>query len=214
MARATRVKDDPTPEYQGLADETDAEQYVQDLHAADPADQQVDTVDGELIEPTPEQRAAMARAADYVRGKGLGDGAATLIAHIAGSAVDTQELNVVIIEQMANRILNASSAAEVLDPFGTVHGRDLLNKPLWITGCQFLESTVDGDGFPWYVTFEVQDRATGQSVPVTVGGEKLVYKAAGIDLHGGWPIAAMITQEPSKRDPSRRINDLVPTANI
>jgi hypothetical protein len=209
MPKAAREKDAPTPEYDGLNTEAEAAQYVEDLHAADPQDSQLDTVEGQEAPYDPIVADAVRRAVAYVQSRRFGQATAEIIQYIASHAVDTAELNSVIMEQMALKILNAESADDVLDPFGTTKGRDLYNRPVWVTGCQFLDSTVEGEGFPWYVMLSVTDPKTKEVVPTTIGGEKLVIKAAGLDMHGGWPRTVMITFEVSKKDPTRKIHDLV-----
>lgn len=155
--------------------------------AADPADQELATVD-DVQEPRPVSMSpeAAQRAANYVQEKALGPSMTQIIVYIAGKAQSTAVLNAVIMEQMAERILNAESPDDILDPFATLKGRDLLGKPLNIVGCRFLEST-EAKGFPWYAALEVRDPQTGGIIPVTVGGEKLVPQAAGFDMRDAWP---------------------------
>lgn len=152
-----------------------------------PAD---DVIVGEVTEMS--QQAAQ-RAAAWVSGKGYGPNMTTIIQYIAANAQDTAELNAVIMEQMAIRILNAESPEEILDPFATVKGEDLVGVTLEIRGCMFLEGDKN-EGFPWYTTLTVFDGRTGREFPVTIGGEKLVPQVAGFDMHDAWPQVVKITE--------------------
>lgn len=143
-------------------------------------------VEGTVVE-------AAGRAANYVASRNLGPSTIALVQYIAANAADTAELNTVILEQMAAKILNAESPSDIVDPFGTMSGRDMYNRPLWITGCTFLESDYT-EGFPYYVSFAIQDQQTGSTSVVTVGGEKVCYQAAGFDMHDAWPQMLMICE--------------------
>jgi hypothetical protein len=164
-----------------------------DLSTVDVADadaQQVEVYqDGEpVVEgvPTSMTQQAARRAAEWVKSKGYGDAMGSIIRYIAANAQDTAELNAVIMEQMALRIINATSPEEILDPFATVKGEDLVGVPLEIRGAMFLEGDKN-EGFPWYVTLTVFDGRTQREFPVTIGGEKLVPQVAGFDMHDAWP---------------------------
>jgi hypothetical protein len=213
MARTRAAQSGSTPEYEGLSTEAEAAQYVEELRTATPGEAELDVVQGEYVEPDPAVAAAAKAAAKYVQERRFGAAMTQMVMYIVEHVMDTQDMNSVIVEQMALKILAAESPSDVLDPFGTAKGHDFYNKPLWVTGAQFLDSTVEGEGFPWYAMLNVQDPKSGEIVPTTVGGEKLVLKVAGLDMHGGWPCAVMITYEVSKKDPTRKIHDLVlPTA--
>jgi hypothetical protein len=187
MARTKQA--DPTP------DEQAAQEWADTLRntpgAATPAEEQQveraqareEVIEGHVLDMTQEQARV---AAEWVRMKRYGKAMTTIIQYIAANALDTSELNAVIMEQMATRILAASTMDDILDPFGTVKGKDLLDKPLYVAGCQFLISTV-GQGFPWYVAFEVVDQQTDSRQVVIVGGEKLVPQAAGLHMHNVFP---------------------------
>lgn len=160
------------------------------IDAIDPQAQQVEPYEGE--QPAQEGRVmdlsqeAAKRAAAWVKGKGYGPNMTEIIKYIAANAQDTAELNAVIMEQMAIRILNATSPEEILDPFATVKGEDLLGRALEIRGCMFLEGDKN-EGFPWYCTLTCYDAQHGREFPVTIGGEKLVPQVAGFDMHDAWP---------------------------
>jgi hypothetical protein len=140
-------------------------------------------IEGRILDATQEMAQL---AANWCRVKNYGPNMITIIQYIAAHAVDTAELNAIIMEQMAIRILNATSPDAILDPLGTLKGKEHLDKPLTVTSCQFLTSTV-GEGFPWYAAFNVEDPQTGATDVIIVGGEKLVPQAAGLDMHDAWP---------------------------
>lgn len=173
---------DPSGEFPDVAD---AE--AQQLAVPDEGD---DVIVGEVTEMTQE---AAARAAAWVRGKGYGPNMTQIIQYIAANAQDTAELNAVIMEQMAIRIINAESPEEILDPFATVKGEDLVGKSLEVRACMFLEGDKN-EGFPWYTTLTVYDAHANREFPVTIGGEKLVPQVAGFDMHGAWPQVVKITE--------------------
>jgi hypothetical protein len=161
---------------------------------------------GEVAEPSgdDDQAAAVApvihgnvvdesaeRAAAFVTARGFGPNTINLIGYIAEVAVDTADLNAVIVEQMAARFATATSADDILDPFGTIKGEDLLDKPLYVTSCSFMESDI-AEGFPWYVGLATVDQSTGRTTVVTVGGEKLVMQAGALDRAQAWPVMCRI----------------------
>lgn len=137
----------------------------------------------------PEDMAAL--ATDYIKAKGYGPKMSQIIGYIASKALDTSELNSVIMELLAERILDAESPEAIADPFGTVAGKDMYERPLFVTGVTFLVST-QGEGFPWYVALDVTDPRTRENAVITVGGEKFVPQVAGMDMHDAWPRAIII----------------------
>lgn len=178
----------------GNLDQTDP------LDAADVTDADAQQVE-QYTEPEPVQEGrvldmsqqAAQRAAAWVQHKGYGDAMTSIIMYIAANAQDTAELNAVIMEQMAIRILNAETPEEILDPFATVKGEDLLGKTLEIRSAMFLEGDKN-EGFPWYCTLTCYDAQHGREFPVTIGGEKLVPQVAGFDMHDAWPQVVKITE--------------------
>lgn len=154
--------------------------------------QVVDVTDADIVEgPTQAQIEAVERAVQYAANRGLMPSATALIKYIAARAMDTQDVSTVVLEQLAVRIMNADNPDQILDPFGATKGGDLIGKPLMVVGCQFLESAFS-EGFPWYVTFMVKDDHTERTTPVTVGGEKVVMQAAGLDYNDMWPQYVLI----------------------
>lgn len=150
-------------------------------------------------EPDEQALAYGAKVAAFVLDRRYGPNTVALVQWIAEQSLDTRDLNVVIIEQMAARFAEAETADEILDPFGTVKGQDTLNRPLWVTACTFLDSDM-AEGFPWYASLVVTDQASGRSRVVTVGGEKLVMTAAALSRAEMWPQMCMIkkSDKPTK----------------
>lgn len=177
-----------------------------------PADQQQvavpepagEPIDAQVIDMT---REAAERAALWVQARKYGPNMAQLIAYIASKAVDTSDLNAVIMEQMAIRILNAESPDEILDPFNTLKGADLMDRPMWVEKVMYLESDKT-EGFPWYVSLDVRDPNTGQIKPVIVGGEKLVPQVAGLDMHEAFPMNIKISSRTTRA--GNTVYELVP----
>lgn len=186
--------DTPTPDEQAAQDWAETLQSTPgaatEVEAAqvDRAQAARDVIDGQVVDLT---REAAARAADYVATRKLGPNMTQIIMYIAAKAVDTAELNSVISEQLAARILSAQSADDIFDPFGTTRDRDFVGKPLHCEGVMFLESD-KAEGFPWYVALDVRDPKTGGLAPIIVGGEKLVPQVAGLDMHDAWPVVIQI----------------------
>ena len=145
-----------------------------------PPSSNVERVEGDVVREVAE------RTAQFVLDRHYGPNTTELVMWVAANALDTADLNRVIIEQMAIRFADATSIDDILDPFGTVKGQDMLDKPLWVTACTFLESDAP-DGFPWYASLVHTDPDTGRSTVVTVGGEKLVMQAAAITQRDAWP---------------------------
>lgn len=138
-----------------------------------------DVADGVIV-------ATARRAAELIEARGYGPATVKTIHYVAERALDTADLNRVIIEEMNRRFVDASTVDEILDPFGTIKGADYLGKPLEVLGVEFLESDI-AEGFPYYVSMRVLDRQSGKTRVLTVGGEKLVMQAAALDAHNAWP---------------------------
>lgn len=147
-----------------------------------------DVIAGVAVDLT---REAAAKLAEYVQRKNVGPNMTQILMYIAAKAVDTAELNTVISEQLAARILNATNPDDIFDPFGTTRDRDFVNKPLNCEGVMYLDSD-KSEGFPWYVALDIRDPQTGNLAPVIVGGEKLVPQVAGLDMHDAWPCVIQI----------------------
>lgn len=129
--------------------------------------------------------AAVERVANFVQKRGFGMNTTRLIGYIAEKSVDEADLNVVITEMLAERLLNATSPEDILTPFDPKGAKEFYGKPLYIMGCTFIES--DYEGFPWYVSLQAQDPKTSETFALTVGGEKVVMQAAGFDRAKLWP---------------------------
>jgi len=115
-----------------------------------------------------------------------GPAARNLIGYIAEKAKMTEDEDVVIAEQVAAQILGAETADDILDPFGTIKGQELLGRNLAVFGCRFLDTDFM-QGFPWFVVADVEDPTTGKHFPVTMGGQRVVMQFAGLHRLGEWP---------------------------
>lgn len=143
-------------------------------------------------QPLDEIEAAAQRAGNFIATRGFGPRTTQLIVYMAQQAVAEADLNVVITEQLAERLLNASSVDDILQPFDPEQGKAHYGKSLLIMGCSFIES--DYEGFPWYVSLECKRPGSGEMFVVTVGGEKIVMQAAAAHMHNAFPMFAMIYQ--------------------
>jgi len=152
--------------------------------------------DGEVYEG--EVALAAQRAADFIQRRGFGPATVALVMYIAETAVDTADLNVVIMEQLAVRLMNAQSIDDILQPFAPQSGKDHYGKPLYIEDAGFIES--DHEGFPWYTSLQCKNPATGEQFNVTVGGEKVVMQAAAFHRAGLFPAYVRIveSEKPTK----------------
>src|SRR5262249_39618734 len=141
-------------------------------------------IEGRVLELT--QRAAQA-AANWCTVRSYGPAMTQITQWIAANALDTAELNSVSMEQMALRVLQAQNPDDMLDPFNTVHGKDILDRPLYVVEAMYLWSDIENPkAYPWYVSLTVQRDDDSRTV-VTVGGEKLVPQCAGFSMvEGGW----------------------------
>lgn len=137
--------------------------------------------------------AAAGRALDHVRSKGLGPRATQVIEWIATRAVDTADLNAVILERLAESIVTAESPEDILMPFEPSHGRDYLDRPMVIHGVEYLESDY-AEGFPWFATATVTLVGEREQRTVTLGGEKVLYQIAGFDMHDAWPVTVRLCE--------------------
>lgn len=152
------------------------------------------TTDLDVIEATeeldPEVAAAVARTAAFVVERGFGPNTTRLIQYIAARSTDESDLNAVITEQLAERLLNAQSSDDILVPFDPEKGEAYFDRPIVVHSVTFIES--DFEGFPWYasLTFSVagQDK---QSV-LTIGGEKVIMQVAAAEANGLLPLYCKI----------------------
>lgn len=143
--------------------------------------------------PAIDTEAAAERAVAYVNSRGVGRATQQLVAYIAGKAVDAADLNVVILEQLSERILNAESPDDILTPFDPQGMEDLLSTPIQIDGVGWLESDYS-EGFPWYASLQVTRLDTGEESIRTVGGEQLMYQIAGFDMRDAWPQVVQVVK--------------------
>ena len=143
--------------------------------------------------PTIDPAAAAGRAVEFVQRKGYGVHTTAIIAYIAERAVDTADLNVVILEQLSEKLLNAGSVDEILMPFEPSGSERYLNQPIQINGAGFLESDYT-EGFPYYASLQITVVATGEDAVITIGGEKVMYQVAAFDMKEAWPIVCRISK--------------------
>lgn len=143
---------------------------------------------------------AAARALAFIDERKLGPKISELVGYIASRAVDTSDLNVVILEQLADRLLAAESPEDVLTPFDPLHGQDYIDVPLQIESVQYLESDYS-EGFPWFASLSVIIAGTGEEKVLTIGGEEVLYKLAALDMHDAWPVVAQLTR---KKKPTKQ----------
>lgn len=206
-SKAQQVKASVTPDSVDVApqDDKDAPEWATQLVSQSVEPSRAQTVDAVVVDA--DARAAMTRAANYVNTRGYGPKMTQVISYISVNAVDTMALNVVVMELLADRILNAESPDDILDPFGTIAGANLYETPLNIQGVQFIEST-QGEGFPWYAALSVLDPMSGEVKTVTVGGEKLVPQVAGFDMANAWPQVLVIHQSDKATSNGYRVLEL------
>ena len=167
--------------------------------------EQPDVIGGEIV-------AAAERAAALVTERGYGPNTTRLIMYIAERSVDESDLNVVITEQLAERLLNAASPDDILMPFDPIKGQDRLGQPLIIEDVTFIES--DFEGFPWYASMRCKDPGRGESYVLTVGGEKVVMQVAGAVFSGQLPLYCKISKSEKATKAGFFPLDLRPIINI
>lgn len=155
---------------------------------------------------------AAERAANFVATRGYGPASTALVMYIAEKAVDESDLNVVITEQLAERLLSAQSADDILLPFDPVQGKTKLGQPIYIEGCTIIES--EYEGFPWYVSLRCKVPATGETYVLTTGGEKVVMQAAAADRAGQWPLYCKLVQTDKETKAGFRPLELRPVVNL
>lgn len=141
--------------------------------------------------PAVDPEAAAARVAAYLSQRDFGPNTQALVAYIAERAVDTADLNVVILEQLSERLLAATTPDEILMPLDPKGCEEYLGRPLQIEAASFLESDFS-EGFPWYTSLTVTVLDTGESAVITIGGEKVMYQVAAFSYHDAWPVTCVI----------------------
>lgn len=157
-----------------------------------------DVVDAELVGaevavPVAEDAeigAAVERVRNFVAERRFGPATTELITYIAGVCLDDADLNVVITEQLSQKLLGATTPDDILAPFEPDKGARFYGVPLVVTRVSFIES--EYEGFPWYVVLDYMIPGRGESGSLTVGGERLVMQAAALDRIGAWPQPLMI----------------------
>jgi hypothetical protein len=162
-----------------------------------PDDSTENAVDGQPVtdvavpdEMDEEVRAAVQRAANFVVQRGYGPNTTRLIQYIAGRSVDEADLNAVITEQLTERLLNATTAEDILTPFDPEKGEAYFDRPIIVHGMTFIES--DYEGFPWYVSLEFTLPGQDKKSVLTVGGEKVIMQAAAAEANGLLPLYCRI----------------------
>ena len=143
-------------------------------------------VDGQAEEVDPAIAAAVARTANFVAERGFGPNTTRLIQYIAARAVDEADLNAVITEQLAERLLAAESADDILVPFDPEKGEAYMDRPIMVHELTFIES--DFEGFPWYVSMSFSLPGQDKRSVLTVGGEKVVMQIAAAEARGLLPL--------------------------
>ncbi len=97
----------------------------------------------------------------------------------------------VILEQLATRLLSAETPQDILTPFDPQGCEEYIGIPIEISGVTFLESDYT-EGFPWYASLPVTVVDTGETKVITVGGEKVMYQVAAFDMNDAWPVIVKI----------------------
>jgi hypothetical protein len=131
-------------------------------------------------------RRAVERTAAFVTERGFGPNTTRLIQYVAGRSVDESDLNAVITEQLAERLLAAATPEDILTPFDPEKGAAYLDRPIVVHEVTFIES--DYEGFPWYASLTFSMPGQDSRSVLTVGGEKVVMQVAAAEANGLLPL--------------------------
>lgn len=101
------------------------------------------------------------------------------------AVADPQAVSLDIVE----RILKAKNVREALTPPQTVAARDVLERPLVITGVHWNESDFT-EGFSAYAVLEATDPKTEEELVVTCGGRNVMAQLYMISQFEGFPVRA------------------------
>jgi len=109
--------------------------------------------------------------------------------------------------KIAQRDLNAQSLDELLGGSETISLRDYLNKPFQVTGVEWQQSDIDGDGLPFYAVIHAVS-LDGEVITLTTGAITPVRKLA-VMAHNGWLPAWVKATKAKKTEAGYEPLDLV-----
>lgn len=104
-----------------------------------------------------------------------------------------------ISRAITDRILQATTADEILAPQGLISARDLLDVPIALTGVRWQASTYE-EGAPVYAILEAKVLQSGDRVSVSCGARSVLAQAFQLQRRGFLPADVVIRQ---KGEPTR-----------
>lgn len=144
----------------------------------------------ELADEDADLRQALARAAVWIAEQEYGPAQAALTRYVAAVAVKDWDTTVILRELLANRLLTASTVADVLMPFNAGELDAYLDVTLAIDAVTFVE-TLRPD-YPWYAMVNATVAGQRGSVALTVGGERVVTRLAAASRVGLLPLRGQL----------------------
>lgn len=101
---------------------------------------------------------------------------------------------------IVRRIVAAESVEDILGEQTILHAKDVLGRPLIITGYHFTESDFDDQTIDFYMIFECVT-PNGEPYPVTCGAVNAMAQLYALADKGALPIVAQLveTEKPTKK---------------
>jgi hypothetical protein len=123
---------------------------------------------------------------------------------------DTIQALVDVIREMAT----ATSPAEVLAGGYPLHAREVLGRPMLVTGVKIRQGNwEDNNGLGFYAVMDVVFMDTEQVRVVTCSGKRVLVKLWGLDVMDGFPIPMTISEK-KRPGTDKTIQDLHPVEDV
>lgn len=102
-------------------------------------------------------------------------------------ASTTDEDQYALMASIISEIMEATSAAEVMEERSALHARDIVNVPLLMHGFELREGTYEDSQTGYYAAITVSRQGSETTRIVTCGGMKVLAKLMMLDRFGEWP---------------------------
>lgn len=130
-----------------------------------------------------------------IRPPGVVDVASQELQSYLGSklTVEIEEDPEEIERQIIGQILSAETVDEVLASGTTTPARDILERPIVMGDVKFLNSEYE-QGAPFFAVIDAVDVQTGERLPVSCGGKKVLAQLLKCKSHGWFPQKVVFRQ--------------------
>lgn len=119
----------------------------------------------------------------------------TFIEWQVSRAETTDEDQFALMASIISEIMEAESAAEVLEERSALHARDIVNVPLLMHGFELRQGTYEDSQTGYYAAITVSRQGSDTTRIVTCGGMKVLAKLMMLDRFGEWPQLFYFTEK-------------------